>query len=47
MTEWGRHAGYILASYAATTAIIGVIAVQTVMAYRRAKARLGAAGGDE
>ncbi len=46
MAELGRHAGYILASYAAAVVIIGLVAAQTILAYRKAKARLGAAGDE-
>jgi heme exporter protein CcmD len=45
--ELGRHGGYILASYAAALVIMGALVVQTIAGYRRAKARLDAAGGDE
>jgi hypothetical protein len=42
--EFARHAGYILASYAAAIVILGALAARSVLAFRRAKARLGAAG---
>jgi heme exporter protein CcmD len=46
MSELGRHAGYILASYAAAAVVLGVLVAQTVIGYRNAKARLGAARDD-
>jgi heme exporter protein CcmD len=46
MGELGRHAGYILASYAAAAVILGALIVQSLAAHRRAKARLGAADSD-
>jgi heme exporter protein CcmD len=44
MGEFGRHAGYIAASYAAAFVILAVLIGQTVAAYRGARARLGASG---
>jgi heme exporter protein CcmD len=44
--EFGRHAGYILASYAVTFVILGGLILQTVLRYRAAKARLGPSGDD-
>lgn len=46
MFELGRHGGFILASYAATALIMGGLILVTVMAYRRAQARLRATGDD-
>jgi heme exporter protein CcmD len=46
MFEFGRHGGYILASYAAATIIIGALIAMTVIAYRKAQARLRASGED-
>jgi heme exporter protein CcmD len=44
MLELGRHGGYILASYAAAVVVIGGLIVFSLTNYRRAKARLAAAG---
>ncbi len=44
MLELGRHGGYILASYAATFAIMAALIAYSIMRYRSAKARLAAAG---
>lgn len=41
-----RHAGYIIASYAAAAVILAVLIGQSVVAYRRARLRLGEAGED-
>jgi heme exporter protein CcmD len=46
MGELGRHAGYIIASYAAAILIIGVLVAQSIAAYRGARARLGARHDD-
>jgi heme exporter protein CcmD len=46
MEEFGRHAGYIAASYAAAFVILAALVAQTVAAYRGAKARLDASGED-
>jgi heme exporter protein CcmD len=46
MVDLGRHGGYILASYTATALIIGGLIIMTVIAYRRAQARLRASGDD-
>ncbi|MGL4239641.1 MAG: heme exporter protein CcmD [Beijerinckiaceae bacterium] len=43
MSEFGKHAGYIIASYAAAAIVLGALVAQTVVAYRSAKQRLGAA----
>lgn len=42
MIELGRHGGYIFASYAAAALILGAIAVQTMLAFVRARRRLAA-----
>jgi heme exporter protein CcmD len=42
--EFARHAGYILASYGAAAVILGALAAQSLLAYRRARIRLGALG---
>jgi heme exporter protein CcmD len=39
MLELGRHGGFILASYAATIAIIGALVWQSVRRYTAAKRR--------
>jgi heme exporter protein CcmD len=46
MFELGRHGGYILASYAAALIIMGGLIAMSVTGYRRAKARLAAAGDE-
>jgi hypothetical protein len=47
VSELGRNAGYILASYAAAAIIIGTLVARTIAGYRSAKARLGAARDDD
>jgi heme exporter protein CcmD len=44
MLELGRHGGYILASYAAAFVVMGGLVAFSLASYRRAKARLAAAG---
>jgi heme exporter protein CcmD len=46
MGELGRHAGYIIASYAAAVMIVGVLVAQSISAYRSMRARLGAQRDD-
>jgi heme exporter protein CcmD len=46
MGEFGRHAGYIIASYAVAIVIIGVLVAQSIVAYRTTRARLGASRDD-
>jgi heme exporter protein CcmD len=40
MFELGRHAGFIIASYATTFVIMAFVALLTLRQYRAAKARL-------
>lgn len=44
--EFASHAGYIVASYVAAIAILGLLVGQTILRYRSAKARLGDAGDE-
>jgi heme exporter protein CcmD len=44
MQELGRHGWYILASYAAAVVVMGGLIAISIATYRRAKARLAAAG---